>query len=156
MSHAAEVVTLGTVSNGRLDLDDRPGLLRALRHFSGRVEVRIGPVKKGQTDASRKYYHSVVVEAAMTFTGYSHDEQHDILKALHLDKDDAREGRNGQLLEGADGRLYVIGGSTKRKKLPHDKYWEYIDRCRQWILETFDYYVPDPDPAWRDKNSEAA
>jgi hypothetical protein len=68
------------------------------------------------------------------------------LKALHLPRDLASNGKNG-ILQGE----HVIGGSTT--KLDKQRFYEYVEDCRNWLAQTLDIQTPDPDPGYMGKAS---
>jgi hypothetical protein len=100
------------------------------------------------SDQARAYYHAVVVEEFMKPTGYTHDQMHELLKALHLDKADALDGRNGRLLKGEGGVWYVIGGSTRG--LNSLEFYSFVERCRMWGAEFLKCPTEDPNPEWKE------
>ncbi len=150
----SRAVVIGQKVSGKLDVDRSRIAAAVSRLDDGPIRITFERVRPKQSDAARGYYHGCVVEAAMTFTGNDHDREHDLLKAFCLDKADAREGRNGVLMQLSDGRYVVIGGSTA--DLDRIAYAEYVDRCREQIFEWHGYMVPDPDPEWREKDEEVA
>lgn len=99
--------------------------------------------------AQNAYYHGVVVKFVSEETGYSPTEAHEVLKAMHLPRDLAAEGKNGRLMNGL-----VIGGSTT--KLNKLEFIEYLERIVQWAAEELHVVIPDPDPEWRQKAMQEA
>ncbi len=77
--------------------------------------------------------------------GWEPQQLHDYAKAMCLSKEDAAKGKNGRLM--GDG--YVIGGSTAR--LNTLQFYEFIERWRVHVAETFQYEIEEADPNWREK-----
>lgn len=86
-------------------------------------------------DQNRYYFFGIGLLAEQL--GYTPNEMHELVKMLHLDKDDAASGRNGKLFEG-----YVVGGSTAR--LNKLEFSAYIERFRVWAASEFNCVIPDP------------
>ena len=89
-----------------------------------------------RSDAMNRYYFGVVVHTISDYTGYSPDETHQALKALHLPKHLAFSDGNGEVV----GEL-VIGGSTR--VLNNNDFSDYIRRIRLWAHETLDLDIPE-------------
>ncbi len=133
----ARYVTTGTIRHGKLNVSNAGQWMNGLRSFpDGPVVITVAPRRATRSLQSNAYYWGVVVHTIANYTGYSPDETHQALKALHLPKPLAFADGNGEVV----GEL-VIGGSTR--VLNNNEFSDYIRRIRLWAHETLNLEIPD-------------
>jgi hypothetical protein len=136
------VITSGSVTAGKLKVRHSERVTAELQRWRGpgpfEVVITIERRRAVRSLAQNAWYHGQIIDPIAEHCGYTHDEAHELMKALHLPKELAVEGRNGLLVEG-----YIIGGSTR--KLNKLEFGEYCERVRAWALEKLDVLIPDPD-----------
>ena len=130
----------------RVNLDRLAGLTRGVKDCN--VRLVLEAVKSQRSQKANAYYWSVVIEMISQYTGYHPDETHEAMKMLHLPKELAFCNANGEVM----GEL-VIGGSTRG--MTTNEFYDYVERVRQFAAEKLDLNIPDPDPNWREKETEA-
>jgi hypothetical protein len=136
----ADIVTTGRIESGRLEIHNRERFVDAIKAArDGPVIVTIERAHATRSASQNAYYHGVVVKLISEHTGYSPKETHELLKALHLPRDLASDGRNGVLM-GAE--QYVLGGSTA--KLNKVEFGEFVEAVRRWAAEEIGLAIPDP------------
>jgi hypothetical protein len=136
-------VATGEVVEGKLTVDERERMLDELGQWAdGPVEITIERMIATRSPQANRYYWGVVIKAIAEYTGFTPDETHDILKIKFLPKDAAVANGNGEVIG-----EFVIGGSTRR--LTSVKFYDYVERIRQWALETLELNILPPDPEWR-------
>lgn len=139
---ANEFVTTAFVKDGKLSVRNRAAFDEFVAcQKDGEFVVSIERQRATRSLQANAYYHGVVVRAFHEHTGYTPLEAHELLKALHLPRDLAAAGKNG-VLQGE----HVIGGSTT--KLDKQRFYEYVEDCRNWLAQKFDIQTPDPDPGY--------
>src|SRR5213075_1155179 len=89
-----------------------------------------------RSDAANRYYFGVVVKTISDYTGYSPDETHAALKALHLPKHLTFADGNGEVV----GEL-VIGGSTR--VLNTIEFSDFLANVRAWAHDYLGLTIPD-------------
>jgi len=133
-------VTTGTIRGGKLKVSNAGQWMDVLRSFpDGPVVITVAPRRATRSLSQNAFYWAVVVKTISDYTGYSPDETHQALKALHLPKHLAFADGNGEVV----GEL-VIGGSTRT--LNNVEFSDFIARVRTWAHETLDLDIPDAQP----------
>ena len=119
----------GTVTKGRVVLEDRYSYIRQLARMEGKVvEVVVGPWKKARTDAQNAYYFGVVIGLLSEETGYTQDEMHESMKMMFLRV--PGEGKRPDRVR-----------STK--DLTTAEFSEYIENIKRWASMKMNVYIPD-------------
>lgn len=129
----------------RTDLGHLKRLLRG--RSDSELEIVIQPKREKRSAAANAYYWSVVLNAISEYSGYDPNETHEAMKALFLPKELAFCDGNGVV----QGEI-VIGGSTR--KMTVSEFYDYVERVRRFAAEKLLLNIPDPDPNWRDHESE--
>ena len=133
-------VTTGTIRGGKLKVSNAGQWMHVLQSFpDGPVVITVAPRRATRSLSQNAFYWAVVVKTISDYTGYSPDETHQALKALHLPKHLAFADGNGEVV----GEL-VIGGSTRT--LNNVEFSDFIARVRTWAHETLDLDIPDAQP----------
>ncbi len=129
--------TTGRLEAGRIRLRSWPTMQATLRDWpDSEVFITIERKTARRSDAANRYYFAVVVKTISDYTGYSPDETHQALKALHLPKHLAFADGNGEVV----GEL-VIGGSTR--VLNNIEFGDFISRVRVWAQDVLGITIPD-------------
>jgi len=129
---SARYVTTGTIRGGKLKVSNAGQWMNVIRSFpDGPVVITVAPRRATRSLSQNALYWSVIVQRISDYTGYSPDETHAALKALHLPKHLAFSSGNGEVM----GEL-VIGGSTRA--LNTIEFSDYIRRVQMWAAETLD------------------
>jgi hypothetical protein len=129
--------TTATIRRGKLKVSNGTQWIEALRQFpEGPVTVTVQRQHATRSLQSNAFYWGVVVKTISDYTGYSPDETHQALKALHLPKHLAFADGNGEVV----GEL-VIGGSTR--VLNQAEFSDFISRVKTWSHETLGITFPN-------------
>lgn len=133
-----EQESLGFVRGGKLHIHEDTWHVG-----DGMVSVIVTKItdteSRGFSPAQRAYYFGIVLPPIAEHTGYSVPEAHEVMKAMHLPRPDAENGKNGTIV----GDLVVGGSITKlRGKQPA----QYLDDIIRWAAETLEVAIPDSDP----------
>lgn len=94
------------------------------------------------------YYFGCVLALLSEHTGYTVDELHAYCKERFNAKTLILVNAHGEITDEK-----TIGQSTT--KLNKVTFGEYCEAIRQWAAEDLGVVIPDPDPAWREKESAA-
>jgi hypothetical protein len=130
-----EQESLGFVRGGRLHIHEDTWHVG-----DGMVSVIVTKItdaeSRGFSPGQRAYYFGVVLKHIAEHTGYSVPEAHEVMKAMHLPKED---GHNGTVIEGL-----VVGGSITKLRGEQPK--QYLDEIIRWAAEALEVAIPDSDP----------
>lgn len=140
-----QVVASVRLERGKLTIRNRrrfDAALAAIRDCEGTLTFERCHATRSK--AQNDYYYAVVVARVAAKWNKDPKFTHELLKAQFLPHDLAAQGRNGVLVKGL-----VIGGSTA--KLNKLQFIDYLEAIVGWAAEKWDLYIPDPDPAWREK-----
>ena len=138
---ATEVVTTGTVNRGRLKVRVTDAFQSELKSFrDGPVTVRIERKRATRSQQANAYYWVAVIAALEEHTGMDPDDLHLYLKARFLPKTLAIANGNGEIVD-----EFVMGGSTT--KLDILQFHDYIQRIKQWALDSLGVLIPEPTDA---------
>jgi hypothetical protein len=147
-----EVVGTGTKHGGKVLWDDAPGFTDDLKFMKdGSVVVRVTLVtpKSIRTVKLNRYYWGHVIRLMAEYTGDDTEDLHDQMCARFLK-------RRIQVVNKHTGEvedLEVVGRSSK---LDSDDFWQFILKVRLFAGEFLGIETQDPDPAWRQRETEAA
>lgn len=139
------IVASVSVTSGKLYIRNRrkfDEIIAGLGDFNGTLTLEKNHATRSK--AQNDYYHAVVVARVAGKLKKDVKLTHELLKAQFLPHDMAAKGTNGVLMNG-----FVIGGSTTR--LNKLQFIEYLEQIVMWAAEKWELYIPDPDPAWREK-----
>lgn len=99
--------------------------------------------------AQNAYYHGVVLKLLSEHTGYTHDEIHEFCKLKFNAKTVTLANDHGEIVD--EQRVGLT--TTRLNKLT---FGEYCESIRIWAASELQVYIPDPDPNWRENDTEAA
>lgn len=132
----------GEVTEGRLEISDRPAFSRAMRHFkSGPVVVRVRRDTGTRTSQANRYYR-LVLGLIADETGDDPDYLHDFFKHKFLEPE----------VVAVLGEEIEIYTSVKDP----ERFHSYVEDIRRFVLmPPLSIETPDPDPAMRGKSRKA-
>ena len=134
---SARYVTTGTIRGGKLKVSNAGQWMNGLQSFpDGPVVISVAPRRATRSLQSNAYYWGVVVQTISDYTGYSPDETHQALKALHLPKHLTFADGNGEVV----GEL-VIGGSTRM--LNNNEFSDFLANVNAWAHDYLGLTIPD-------------
>jgi hypothetical protein len=137
----------GSVDNLKLRFDSPQYAAMILKGLDGkRFEMEIGPEETGVRKQQHRYYRKCVVEPLQIFLrgcGYdcTTDDVHGILATRFL---------TSYLINPATGE-YGDSYVKSTSKLTVRTMAEYIDKCIQYIVETYRIPIEEADKDWRSK-----
>lgn len=147
-----EVTATGVLHAGKLRLDDKDGFaeeLASMKDGSIVLTVEHGTAKAIRSVRANRYYYGVVLRAIEQYTEQDKDDIHDFMCDRFLHHKVFLVNRETGEAEERD----VAGRSSK---LPPDEFCDFVERVRVFAAEFFGLRIPDPDPAWRLRSTEAA
>lgn len=107
------------------------------------VNVVFERLSATRSPRQNRAYWGVTVEALSTYTGYTKDEIHELIKARFLTKKLlVAHADTGEVVE-----EITIGTSTARlEKMPFS---ELMRQVQEWAATELGFVIPDPDPRLR-------
>lgn len=111
------------------------------RWRDGEYTITIARKHAHRSSQANRYYWGVVIALLSEHTGIDPDDLHLYLKARFLSKKLAICNGNGEIVD-----EYVLGGSTAALNVV--EFYEYVQRIKQWALESLDCVIPEPDSGW--------
>lgn len=105
------------IKDRRLYFHDRPGFDAWVAAQKDGLAVRVTVKRKRRSARANAYYWAVVVPMVADHTGFTEEETHEALKALHL----------GREVKDLAGREIVCTKSSAT--LDSKEFGEYVDRC---------------------------
>ena len=138
------VTASGYIQQGRLRIYHRRLFDEQIRGLKDGwdVDIEISRFRATRSQKQNAYYHGVVLQWLMDYTGIGADVLHDLMKVKFLSRTEVVLNRDGEIVD----RL-IIGTSTR--PLQTHEFAAYVDAIRQWAAEKLELYIPDPDPLWR-------
>jgi hypothetical protein len=108
--------------------------------------LQLGAAEDQRSQQANRYYWGVVLKLASEHTGYEVDDLHELMKQECLPTIDL-----AFTLGGTD---YAVPARPSTAKLSRAKFYDYVERVRQWLAERLGVVTPDPDPLhWRPKRA---
>ncbi len=149
-----KTVTGTGVKHGRgLALDDKDGFASDLSEMKdGGVIVTVTlamPEAIRSTKFNRYYFGCVLKRMAAAAEGVTIEDMHDAMCSRFL-------SRNVFVVNPKTGVVAEQIVAERSSKLPPDRFEQYVDEVREFGQVFFGITIPDPDPEWRSKQSEAA
>ena len=138
-------VFTGRITAGKLHVRGWKPL--ALR--DGEVLITVERARATRSLAQNAWYFGVILRLLSEHTGYTVDELHDYCKQRFNSKRVAFCNELGEITD-----EQRIGRSTT--KLNRVTFGEYCEQIRQWAAADLHVAIPDPDPEWREHQTEAA
>ena len=129
--------------DGKVDVVDKVMFDRYLKTLPEDVHLVVKKVKNIRSREQNRYYHGVILYMLSEYTGYTHDEMHEICKRLFL------------LSEYEfDSFLYkdVIKIPRSTTSLSTTEMNQYWDSIRHWAQEDLGLYIPNPDECENEEN----
>lgn len=128
----------GCIEGGRL-LIDRDRIAQAIKGMpDGPVRVEVRRERASRSTQQLRYLWGVVYALIAEHTGYTPEEVHDAMKALHMPRAMAFADANGVVV----GEL-VIGASTT--KLDTKQMGDYITAVKMFALDKLAVVIPEAD-----------
>lgn len=130
--------------------DNKRRVISSVGALSGWYEVELKPKRDRRSLQQNKWYHSCIVPALASFLADQDYEccseafAHAVLKAKFLTKEFI-DHRTGEVVARA------VGSTTR---LDSDQFSRYCEKCRAWLADFFNIYVPDPETDPTKRNSE--
>jgi hypothetical protein len=140
---------------GHLGLDDKAAFRAKVAEFKGREVVLTLQSKSAYRSLrANAYYHAVVLQAAVDETGNDADTMHAFWCAQFLPDDLKRLAFFNKL---TGQRIKVTLNVRRTSKLTGREFYDFVEDCRQWLVECLGVTTPDPDPAyWRKRPTKTA
>jgi len=119
---------------GGLEMNDRDGMLRALRGFKrgANVLVTVKVHRETRSSAQNRFYHGVVIPAFVDHCGYTAAEAKDALALELLPR---------EVVDVKTGEVKTVPGHTSQ--LNAKEFNDLIERAQQLGAE-MGIYIPDP------------
>ena len=119
---------------GAVEMNDRDGMLQALRGFKrgANVLVTVKVHRETRSSAQNRFLHGVIIPAFAAHTGYTKAEAKDAL-ALELIPHEVIDLKTGE--------VRIVPGHTSQ--LNTKEFAEFIERAQQLGAE-MGIYIPDP------------
>lgn len=145
-----EYVTTARIRGGHLQMRNRQRFETAMRQFrDGEVIVTVERAHATRSEAQNAYYFGVVLKYLHDYTEQGVDDLHEYCKHRFNAKVLMLCDKDGVIV----GEERVGQSTAKLNKLT---FGEYVERVRQWMRDDLGVVTPDPDPNWREHQSEAA
>lgn len=122
---------LATITNGKVAFDNPAQWAVDCAKMEGkRVEVDLHLYFPCRSDAQNRYYQGIVIPILMTYTGYSKDEMHEIIKQKFFSREITIKGEKFLL--------------TSTKTATTQEWEEKMSRIREWASLEIGAYIPLP------------
>lgn len=142
---------LGTITNGKLKVQDRADFERAMAQFEdGEVSVTVTVISDAalRTLRANRYYRGPVLNTIAEWSGNDPDYLHEQMKKKFLTETGTNINRKtGEVME------YQRIGSTA--KLSSSKFTWFVDSVIQLAEEFFEKTIPPPDQDYHRKRKAA-
>ncbi len=115
---------------------------RLSAHAGKEVVIEVAERVSYRSKAANRYYWSVIVAAAVEATGQDADSVHEVWKDQFLPSE-TKQVEFFHHLTGVRVRHLVRPSSSKAQS--GTKFFDYVEECRQWLLEWYNVATPDPD-----------
>ncbi|MFZ5586131.1 MAG: hypothetical protein ACOZHQ_09400 [Thermodesulfobacteriota bacterium] len=122
----------GSIRGKRLHLADRPAFDAWVSAQPEGLAVRVEVKRRRRSKSANSYYWAVVVPMVAEHTGFTEEETHEALKALHL----------GREVKDLAGREIVCTKSSAT--LDSKEFAEYVDRCIAFAAAELGVAIPLP------------
>jgi hypothetical protein len=128
----------GTITNGKVVVDDPHGMVRALKNWAdGDVVVKVERLKHQRSGAQNRFWHGIVIPAFMDATGEFKQDRN----AFARMKDALALALIPKTIKDLDGTERVIPGHTS--DLSVAEFNQLIERAQE-LGSRYGVYVPDP------------
>lgn len=149
---AAAVVSTGIVTEGVIRLDDKVTTAAELKTIrNGGIVLTVEPATEDslRSTKARKYYRAVVLKRIAAAAHLELEDMHGVLSARFL-------GHPVAFVDPVTGeeRVTIVYPSTAT--LDGETFWQFVQECRGFAQLAYQLEIPNPDPAWRLHQSEAA
>lgn len=134
-----KVLALGKVENGVLVLNNRKKLANNVKAFNGKnIILTIERKSKKRSNALNRYYWGVVIDISVNAfrnlgNAVTADQVHEIFKFKFL---------RTSIVNFDTGEVLEYTKSTS--ELSNTEFMDYFASIQQYMAETFDTYIPDP------------
>jgi len=115
---------------------------RLSAHAGKEVVIEVAERASYRSKAANRYYWSVIVAAAVEATGQDADSVHEFWKDQFLPSE-TKQVEFFHQVSGLRVRHLVRPSSSKEQS--GTKFFDYVEECRQWLLEWYNVTTPDPD-----------
>lgn len=147
-----EAIATGVKHGGKVLWDDPIGFSDTLKMMpDGSVVVRVELASPNAIRSLRanRYYFGVVLEEIRKYTEQDKDDIHDFMCARFL-------GHKVFLVNRETGAATEREVAGRSSSLSPQDFWDFVEHVRLFANEFFGLRIPDPDPAWRLRDLEAA
>lgn len=153
-SFAIEAVT----GDGAVKIQNRREMLAWVAQIGDGIELvgKLQIAEETRSEQANGYYRGVVLKSAAEETGQLPDDIHDFWCAKFIPD----ERKHLEFFHKMTGEKIEADVDVRRSsKLNRAEFYDFVELCRQWLIEFLGVTTPDPDPAyWRKrqaKNSES-
>lgn len=125
-------------------------LMTQIGRLTGLYEFYLKPRKRTRTLDQNKYYWSAVVQP---FTEWLHENWGDVL----LDKEQAHEMLKVKILGLTEKQLpsgEIVTVIPHSRTLKTDEFWQYVEKCSQWLEEFTGIIVLSPDQFYESEKNK--
>lgn len=95
-------------------------------------DIYVSDTRKARSTSQNRYYWAVVIKELSDLWGFDKEDVHEILKVKFLKRTTYDLG--GEIIEAA----------LSSRVLNTVEFTKYLDSIRQWALEKFGLYIPQP------------
>jgi hypothetical protein len=126
------------------DEGQRETFTARLSAFAGKeVVIEVAERASYRSKAANRYYWSVIVAAAVEATGQDADSVHEVWKDQFLPSETKQVEFFHQVYAGYGCGTWCVRAAVKSKAARSS--FDYVEECRQWLLEWYNVATPDPD-----------
>lgn len=130
-----KILFRGRVSNGRLQLANKAGFIKAIQSMNGKdVEISVSTKSTGRTGNQNRYYWGVLIDVIATETGNDPETVHEALKAMFLSTVPVTMANN------------TVNCMPSTTRLNTAEFNNYIEKIITWGAEN-DILLPYPNEA---------
>ncbi|HLX21662.1 MAG TPA: hypothetical protein VKR23_16065 [Gaiellaceae bacterium] len=149
-----EATATGLLHAGKLRLDDKVGFaddLTLVEDGSIVLTVTHATPKGIRGSRAKRYYYGVVLKMirAANAEPIDVDELHEFFSTLFL-------ARPITIVNPQTGESDTVQAPRRSSTLEGDAFWDYVNNVRGYARRFYALEIPDPDPAWRLNQTEAA
>lgn len=143
----------GVTDRGRVVILNREAMLEWAALVGDGIEL-VGELRLAEETRSLRasnYYWAVVIKAAVEHSGQPADDVHDFWCAKFIPS----EQKHLQFFHKMTGEKIEADVDTRRSsKLNRAEFYDYVEACRQWLIDFLGVSTPDPDKSFWRKSKE--
>lgn len=154
--HPKSFAIEAVVAGGVIRIINRRDMLEWASGVGDGIEIvgKLEIAEETRSARASRYYWGVVVKAAEQHSGQPGDDIHDFWCAHFI----ANETKHLEFFHAMTGEKIEADSEVRRSsRLNRSGFYDYVEQCREWLIEYLGVTTPDPDAEfWRKKKSEAA